>query len=156
MRIRRILAVIDSESNLPTLDAAFSIAEKFDAELTVLQVIEDPLVEAEKSVYPLGEDDQIQLARTEKKLKKLIGGVSSARKIAKEIGTLVVRGKTAKVVERQTTRLDIDLLVVGHRPEWRIEHFLSGRKLDRIVNRSSCLLLIVPEPDENRYDGTAK
>lgn len=149
MRIKQVLAAVDLESNLLTLDAAFSIAEKFDAELTILHIIDDPLVNAERHVYPLGKDDQIQLSRSEKKLMKLIDGLLSKRKLAAGAKALVVRGKTQKVLRREISSLKIDLLVIGHREEWRLEHFLSGRKLDRIVNRSSCMVLVVPEPEES-------
>ena len=149
MRVKRILAAIELEHNLSTLDAAFSIAEKFDAELAVLHVIDDPLVEAEKSVYPLGEDGEIQQARAEKKLRKLIDGLVAKRSIANEVKPLVVRGKLGKIVQKEISRLDIDLLVIGHRSEWPLEHFLFGRGLNRIVDKSSCVVLVVPEPDEN-------
>jgi nucleotide-binding universal stress UspA family protein len=149
MRIKRILAVIDLESNRSTLDAAFSLAEKFSAELTILHVIDDPLVEAQKRMYPLGDDDEIQLARVEKRLTRLIDKMVTKRQIISGVKAQVFRGKTKSVVRREISSLKIDLLVVGHRPEWRLEHFLSGRKMDPIVNKSSCLVLVVPEPDDN-------
>jgi nucleotide-binding universal stress UspA family protein len=147
MRVNRILAAIDLEHNFATLDAAFSIAEKYDAELVVLHVIDDPLVDAEKRVYPLGTDDRTQQTRVEKKLSKRVLELASKRNVSKEVKILVVRGKPGKVVRRQTINLEIDILIIGHRAEWRLEHFLFGRALGRIVDRSSCMVLVVPEPE---------
>lgn len=45
----------------------------------------------------------------------------------------------------ETKMQNVDLLVLGHRAEWRIEHLLFGQTLDHIVSKSSCAVLVVPE-----------
>ncbi|HZS44771.1 MAG TPA: universal stress protein [Blastocatellia bacterium] len=146
MKIKSILVAVELDSKSASLELAISLAEQYDAQLTVINVIHDPLVEAEKYVYPLGDDDKTQLKNMEAKLGRLID--RTLRKLRKTmmVTTHVLRGKPEVIIDKEIKRHNVNLLVLGHRPEWRLEHLLFGRALDHIVTKSSCAVMVVPEP----------
>jgi nucleotide-binding universal stress UspA family protein len=154
MQIKRILATIelttiDSNSSSATLEAALSLAVRYGSDLLALNVIDDPLVEAEKHVYPVGDDDLIERNEAQVQLDRLIKRTIKKLAVQHPITILVESGKSEDVLLKVVQQQQIDMLVVGHRPEWRIEHLLFGRILDHIVAKSSCAVLVIPEPIPN-------
>jgi len=145
MKIKSILVAVELENKSASLEIALSLAEKYDAELTVINVIHDPLVNAERYVYPLGDDDKAQHQHSEERLKKLVDKTMRRFEQKRLVTTHVLRGKPEAIVDQEIKRHNVDLLVVSHRPEWKIEYLMFGRKLTHIVTQSSCAVLVIPE-----------
>jgi nucleotide-binding universal stress UspA family protein len=150
MQMKRILVAIDrttitQDTDSAALEIAVSLADKYGGELKAITVIDDPLVEAEKHVYPIGDDDVIERNEAQARLDRLIKKTLKKLGLQQSVPSLVMNGKRENIIMKVVQQEDIDLLVVGHRPELPIEHMLFGRTLDHIVAKSSCAVLVVPE-----------
>lgn len=145
MEIKRILVAIKPAERSAALETAMSLAEKYDADLTILSVLDDVLIKAEKHVYPMGNDDATARGEIHCALERLIAVSRGDSEYAYRITTKVLDGKRESLILSESKMENVDLLVLGHRAEWRIEHLLFGRTLDHIVSKSSCAVLVVPE-----------
>jgi nucleotide-binding universal stress UspA family protein len=147
MQVNRILAAAGLNPSAKTLEAAISLAIKFDSELVAISVVDDLLVEAEKYVYPLGNDDLIEQNSMLVQLNSLVYKLAAKLDYKRPVTTLAVVGNREHTILSEIEKRKIQLLVIGHRSEWRIEHWLFGKAFDHIVNKSSCAVLVVPEPE---------
>ena len=145
MKIKSILVAVELDSKSESLELAISLAEKYDSALTVINVINDPLVDAEKYVYPLGDDDRVQQKHNEDRLNKIVDKTMRRLGQKRMVTIHVLRGKPEEILNKEIKNHNANLLIVSHRPEWKLEHLMLGRALNRIVTQSSCAVLVIPE-----------
>ncbi len=66
-----------------------------------------------------------------------------------ESEALLIQGPTIEMLEEETTKLNIDLLIMGsHRHSWLYEVFV-GHSAVKLIGHLNVPLLIIPLPDEN-------
>jgi nucleotide-binding universal stress UspA family protein len=141
--IRRILVAVDSSPRASgVLSAAREIAEAFQAELRVFQVIHVPV-----DIPPAGQTntDDVEvreLARTQRELMELAG---NHPRIVVEVPVITDRAVWRPIVER-ANQPDIDLLVIGSHGYSSLER-LMGTTAAQVANRSTCSVFIVRSPE---------
>lgn len=154
--IRRILVV--SRTNSYSRDAVHfgvSLARRYDAKLSVLHLIADPV---DTTVFVPGEfpeDDIAHFLDVQQEVKRLLDEV-----IRKEtqggfpIQELVRDGGPLDEIEKVVAEEKIDLIVMPAHEEGRLEHALFGGENDAIIRRMPCSILLVkqePEPVHRQF-----
>jgi len=135
--IKRILVVSrDTKYCRKAVHSGISLAWKYEAELSVLHVV----------------DDSINLAGTkvgeyEKNLREtreaLTATIAAENEKGLKIRELVKEGYPATEIFKVVKDEQIDLLILLAHEEGHLEHFLFGRSNDEIVRKMSCSILIV-------------
>jgi universal stress protein A len=145
--IRRILAPTDfSDSSTPAVRYAAELAQKFDAELTLLHVVQDLTL-----VVP---DVMMPTPITTPALADMVEGARAG--LATFIDTLGLRGLTPRTEVRMgapaaeivsaAADLKADLLCIGTHGRTGLAHFLLGSVAERIVRHAPCPVLTVRPP----------
>jgi nucleotide-binding universal stress UspA family protein len=146
--IRRILFATDfSENSKWALTYALSFAQKYDAKLYILHVIQQPS-------YPLGMYAEISFDAmdkfnrnisevTAKEMKNLceveLGGF-------KNYESLIVNGIPFLEIIRAAQGKEADLIVVGTHGRTGLDHVLFGSTAEKVVRKASCPVLSVRLP----------
>jgi nucleotide-binding universal stress UspA family protein len=161
---KKILAPVDgSEPADRALKQACELAEKFNAEIKILNVVDRPLVYAGTypgMVYPrpyimgtayslpygmpawagtysekLRDSNKMMLEEARKKAEKEHPGIG--------ISTELVEGKTADKIVEASKDGNFDLIVMGSRGFGGVEELLLGSVSHGVVNKAECPVLIV-------------
>jgi len=149
--IRRILVLsrMDSYSR-DAVHFGLSLARRYDAKLTVLHLIANPV---DMTVYVPGqfpEDDIAHYLNVQQEVKKQLDEV-----IKKElqggfpIQELTRDGGALDEILKVVGAEKIDLIVMHAHEEGRLEHALFGGENDAIIRKMPCSILLVkkePEP----------
>jgi universal stress protein A len=150
MQIRKILCAVDfSEPSRAALHMAADMAQKFDAELTLLHVYQVP-------AYPL--PDGVILPSTVT-VTDLFDQVDRAladwradveRLGAKRVKATSVEGQAWREIVAQASEGDFDLVVVGTHGHTGIKHLLLGSVAERVVRQAPCPVLAVRATPEKQ------
>ena len=142
--IRRILAPTDlSENSLSAIRYAAELAEKFDAELVLLNVVLDQVLVLPDAVMPTpvaaGDlDELIAAARTS--LANVVRDLNLGRLNPK----VEVRvGVPSDEIVSAAKELKADLLCVSTHGRTGLAHFFLGSVAEKIVRYSPCAVLTV-------------
>jgi len=140
--IRRILVALDGSPRSPdVLAAACAIADAFEAELRIFQVLHVPV-----DIPPAGQTEQDDLeareiARAQRELMQLAG---DHPRIVVEPPVISDLAVWRPIVER-ADQTDIDLLVLGSHGYSYLERLL-GTTAAQVANHSTCSVFIVRSP----------
>ena len=144
IEIQKILVPCDfSASGNKALQYGCELAEKFDADLHLLNVREDAhaaFVDPELSVIPLGELMQEQHKLAVEKLQSMPeSGISSERTVVRNVraGTPFVE------IIQYASEQDIDLIVIGTHGRTGLVHMLLGSVAEKVVRKAGCPVLVV-------------
>ncbi len=140
--VKKILIPIDfSEHSLFALDYAKLFAEKFNAELILLNVVEPVMFVADLTMgqinVPSIESELIQ--KSESKIKE----IADVLKDKYNVRGLVKLGKPyAEIIETAKSE-NIDLIVIGSHGHTGVEHLLFGSTAEKVIRKATCPVLIV-------------
>lgn len=146
MEISKILVPIDfSDYSKNALKYAVGFAEKFNAELYLVYVVEPQVYPADFTMgqvaVPPMEADMTKIAENE---------LSSLAK--QEIGervktkTLIKVGQPFMEINESAAEYDIDLIIIATHGHTGVEHLLFGSTAEKVVRRAPCPVLTLREP----------
>lgn len=134
--VKKILVPIDFSANSEKLlEFAAFFVQKFGASLTLLNVIENPLVSYEGFVNAKFQEDMKR--SMESKMEKI---VEENKEMCGECATSVVLGDTVDTII--DTAKAHDLVIIGTHGYRGIEKILLGSVAERVVKRSPCPVLV--------------
>ena len=140
--IRKILIPIDfSNYSLQALEYAKAIAEKFDAEIILLNVVEPVMFIADITMgqinIPSIESEMLQ--KSEEKMKDIVDGLKGNFKVS----GIVKLGKPDKEIIDLANSEKVDLIIIGTHGHSKVEHLLFGSTAEKVIRKSNCSVLIV-------------
>lgn len=150
--IRRILVPVDfSPHSDVALRYAFALADRFDATVEVLHVVEDPFVsgawnpEAFAPNIPELLADLVATAR--RKLEQLkASALHDGHRVTTTMLTTVRSGRPADSIADAARTGKFDLIVMGTHGRTGLSHVLIGSVAERVIRKAPCAVLTVREP----------
>ncbi len=146
--IKRILFATDfSDNSRYALIFAISFAQKYDAMLYVLHVIQQPS-------YPLGMYAEISFDAMDKFSQSISEAVQKEMQTLKEkdlkgcakYECLIVHGTPFLEILRTAKEKNVELIVVGTHGRTGLDHVLFGSTAEKVVRRAPCPVLSVRLP----------
>jgi nucleotide-binding universal stress UspA family protein len=140
--IKKILVPIDfSDYSFQALEYAKAIAEKFNAEIILLNVVEPVMFIADLTMgqinIPSIESEMLQ--KSEEKMKEITDSLKNSFKV----NGIVKLGKPDREIIELANIEKVDLIVIGTHGHSRVEHLLFGSTAERVIRKSNCSVLIV-------------
>jgi nucleotide-binding universal stress UspA family protein len=140
----RVLVALDlSEAAVPTLDAAMTFAELFNAELRVLSVVE-PLPSIPDVDVQVDEGEHFR--SIEREIQSLLANVGDGL----TVDTVVQSGSAARMIADQAGSWNADLVVVGSHGKGVVDRVLLGSTTERLLNKLPCSILVIPVHEPKR------
>ena len=146
--IKKILFATDfSENSKWALTYALSFAQKFDARLYILHVIQQPS-------YPLGMYAEIYFDAMDKFKRNISEVTAKEMKNLCEVElkgltnyeSLIINGIPFIEIIRTAKEKEADLIVVGTHGRTGLDHVLFGSTAEKVVRKASCPVLSVRLP----------
>lgn len=146
----KILIAIDfSENSTYAFDCALMLAKQFNASLTVMHVINEP-VDLRGFYVP-----HISFEQLEKEIEA--GAAEMMEKFCREkmadygnYVTSIVTGIPYEEIIRTAREIDASLIVVGTHGRTGLDHIIFGSTAERVVRSSPCPVLSIRLPAESR------
>jgi nucleotide-binding universal stress UspA family protein len=130
--LKQILLCTDfSEYSERALGYAISVAEEYDAELTVMHVLEE---------VPSQEKVEEVLATTKQRIEKLI---PAEKRTSIKTRTLVRIGKPYQRIVEYAREAEVDLVAMGVRGAGALDLAIFGSTTDRVIQLGPCPVLVV-------------
>jgi len=130
--LNRVLLCTDfSENAGQALDYAISVTEEYDAELTLIHVVEEKLSRAKK---------QEALATVTERLEKLI---PAEKRKAVNTKMLACVGKPYQQIVEYSKKAQIDLVAMGARGSGALDRAIFGSTTYRVIQLGPCPVLAV-------------
>ncbi|HEY1306600.1 MAG TPA: universal stress protein [Vicinamibacterales bacterium] len=141
--VTRILVATDfSAASADALTLAKTLAERFDASLHLLHVLEDPYVTgafaAEMYAPPPAGLRESWMKSAEASIDAQL---TPQEKAAFNATTNVVFGPTAATIVERAAALGVDLIVMGTHGRGGVAHLLMGSVAERVVRTAKCPVL---------------
>ncbi len=139
----RILLPTDgSETTEHALEHAIDLADRYDAELHVLYVVDATIVADDVDTGAIVEEFETAGER-------IVDDVAEQARAAdvESVTTAVVRGTPHREILAYADAHDVDLLVVGTHGRAGIERFLLGSVTEKVVRLSEVPVLVVSRPE---------
>ena len=138
---KRICCAVDfSEPSHLALQEAADLARRFDAELTLAHVYENPTAVASALDAP-------RLEHVERAGAELDGTLASWRseagRASRPAHSVMLSGETAPELLRFLREGSFDVLVVGTHGRTGIRHLVLGSVAERLVREAPCRVLVV-------------
>ena len=140
--IRKILAVSwITQYCKATIQSAVSLAAKYDAELSVIHVVDTSWMQGWNLPMMLHEEEhQKEMERIKAELNSII---NREKKGGMKIKTIIKEGDPVEEILKVIEKEKIDLVVLRAHEESRIEHFLVGGSNDAIIRKMPCSIFLV-------------
>jgi nucleotide-binding universal stress UspA family protein len=145
--VSSVLVATDfSKSAQPAVDAAITIAKRFDAQLHVVHALQTPvpIVSPYEVVVPDGSFEQARGAAAAS-LRSVVEKISSE---GLDATTHLTEVPAAAAIVRLAGELDVDLIVVGTRGNTGLKHVLLGSVAERTIRFAPCSVLAVKPKNE--------
>jgi universal stress protein A len=143
--IRRVLVMVTATVDcVNVVRYAEGLAKRVQASLYVLDVVHNPFAYSgwNLPIPSLEKDYQRLLDQAREHLKFMVG---EKKEQELPIELIVREGDPAEEITKVVVEKEIDLLVLPNHEETRIEHFLSGKMVARIVRKMPCSVLLVKQ-----------
>jgi len=153
IKLKKVLVPTDfSESARHALTYGTSFAREYEAELTLLHVVENLTVGYASDLFPVPMQEVFQeisgYAKTE--LAKL-GALARERKVS--VVEQVVQGKPSAEIIRYARETEVDMIVLGTHGKGMLDQALFGSTTERVVRRAPCPVLTVRLAEHEFVDG---
>ena len=153
IKLRKVLVPTDfSESARHALTYGISFAREYEAELTLLHVVENLTVGYASDLFPVPMAEVFQeisgYAKAE--LAKL---AAEARKKDVAVVEQVVQGKPSAEIIRFAQETEVDMIVLGTHGKGMLDQALFGSTTERVVRRAPCPVLTVRLAEHEFVDG---
>jgi nucleotide-binding universal stress UspA family protein len=144
--VSHVLVAIDfSDSAKAALEQARTLAEKFHAEITLLNVVEPFFYQDDLQVGSDLEELNARRARAQKEKLEIL--CQSELDLATPSNVIVAEGTAwSRIVETAKSR-KADLIVIGTRGLTGLKHALLGSTAERVVRHAGCPVLVVHAPN---------
>jgi nucleotide-binding universal stress UspA family protein len=144
--IKKILLAVDfSDNSIKACEYAVQLARKFDARITLLHVINEP-VDLRGFYVP-----HISFERLEKEIEE--SAVKMMEKFAlnsldgyANIETSIIAGIPYEEILKKAGDEQVDMIILGTHGRAGIDHFLFGSTAERVVRTATCPVLTVRMP----------
>lgn len=142
MEVKEILVPIDfSEVSDEALEFAKVIAEKFHAELHVLHVADDPLLNAPTTSDTFREDE---ISKSKKQLEELFDDEDRRRF---HVIPVVRCGPATETILEYIAEVTVDLIVMGAKGRSALASMLMGSVAEDLMKKAPCPVVTVRQPD---------
>jgi nucleotide-binding universal stress UspA family protein len=139
--LSKILVPVDgSENSLRALDHAIYLAKKTGANVTVMNVIENPptvYVESQKLLNDLLANFRAESAKILDKCKQI------AEKSDVKIETVIGEGDAASAIVGYAQKGDFDTIIIGRRGLGRFKEMVLGSISNKVLHQAECSVMIV-------------
>lgn len=144
----RILTAIDfSENSEYAFDYALTLAKRFDAELVVMHVINEP-VDLRGFYVPHISFEQLEKEIEEGAFKMMDKFCRSRVGDFTNFKTSIVSGTPYEEIIRKADETGASLIVMGTHGRRGLDHLIFGSTAERVVRSSSCPVLTIRLPAE--------
>ena len=144
VQFRRILCPIDfSESSLDALAYALSLAEEADARLTLLHVVELPLVLSQEPLALEVDLTRIREAGVADARRRLHALIPEHARAYCTVETTVVEGRAHVEILRQAAEQQSDLIVMGVHGRGVVDRLIFGSTTHHVIRAAPCPVLCV-------------
>jgi nucleotide-binding universal stress UspA family protein len=144
VQFRRILCPIDfSESSLDALVYAITMAEEADAQLTLLHVVDIPMVLSQEPMVSEVDLMRIREGAIADARRRLHGLIPDQARAYCTVETAVVEGRVHHGILRQAAEQQSDLVVMGVHGPGVIDRLLFGSTTHHVIRAAACPVLIV-------------
>lgn len=142
----KILVAIDfSESSECAFDYALTLATQFNAELTIIHVINEP-VDLRGFYVPHISFEQLEKEIEESAVKMMDTFCSSKLGTFLNYKSAIVTGIPYDEITAAAARIDASLIVLGTHGRTGLDRILFGSTAERVVRSASCPVLTVRLP----------
>ncbi len=153
IKLKKVLVPTDfSESARHALTYGISFAREYEAELTLLHVVENLTVGYASDLFPVPMAEVFQeisgYAKAE--LAKL-GAEARERDIA--VVEQVIQGKPSAEIVRFARETQVDMIVLGTHGKGMLDQALFGSTTERVVRRAPCPVLTVRLAEHEFVEG---
>lgn len=144
----KILTAIDfSENSEYAFDYALTLAKQFNAELTILHVINEP-VDLRGFYVPHISFEQLEKEIEEGANKMMEKFCVSRMADFSNYQTTIVSGIPYEEIIRKAEEIGASLIVVGTHGRTGLDHIIFGSTAERVVRSASCPVLTIRLPVE--------
>jgi nucleotide-binding universal stress UspA family protein len=147
MKLQHILVPLDfSEPSQQALDYATQLAEKLQARLTLLHVIQTPVVAGgpglgtDATLVPYMEQMEAEMQQ------KIEAVVQQVRQHGLPCDAAVVHGAPFQQIVDLATSKQVDLIVMGTHGHTGLQHLLLGSVAEKVVRLAPCAVLVTRSP----------
>jgi len=139
----RILAAVDfSENSASAFEYALTLARQFNAELTIIHVINEP-VDLRGFYVPHISFEQLEKEIEEGAVKMMETFCSTKLATFSNYKTAIVTGIPYEEITAAAARIDASLIVLGTHGRTGLDHILFGSTAERVVRSATCPVLTV-------------
>jgi nucleotide-binding universal stress UspA family protein len=144
--MKKIFVATDfSEVSENAIHYAATMAKDFQSSLTIVHVYESPMFYTAEMPYTAIEAaEKMAKSDSETKMAKLFQSVKAAYPEL-TVNTINRKGISADAISEEADNNGADLLVSGSTGAGMIERTLIGSTTTALINKSKCMVLIVPE-----------
>ena len=139
--LSKLLVPVDgSENSLRALDHAIYLAKKTGANITAMNVIENPptvYVESQKLLNDLLAKFREESANILDKCKQI------AEKSDVKIETVIGEGDAASTIVGYAQKGDFDTIIIGRRGRGRFKEMVLGSVSNKVLHHAKCTVMIV-------------
>jgi nucleotide-binding universal stress UspA family protein len=147
IQVRKILAPTDfSEHSSYALHYARTFADRWNAELHLLNVIEPAVFPTEAGLTPMGLinlDSELSTA-AERAMDEMLK--REELRGAEHLMTTIAHGRASTAIIEYSQSNGIDLIVIATHGRTGLEHLIFGSTAERVVRESPCPVLTVRPP----------
>jgi nucleotide-binding universal stress UspA family protein len=144
LTLKQILVPIDfSDCSTAAFDCALALAEKFEAKVTLLHVVE-PAAYPENCLLNPATPDEVNQKLIKSGRERLARLKNKARGHARSVDSMVRMGRAHSEIPDTAKAIAADLIVLGTRGANGLKQMSLGGTAERVVRLAHCAVLTIP------------